>query len=206
MAFAAAPNDACFSAKMFDKSSIQCRAKEFCIQKSPIASKITNSSKPRFSAVPKPPLVLAASPANLHRLVSAALESPKAFEALGCKPKDDICIRNGFCVQLDSAARRGDVDVINRCIQAGADLNQKTVLSKQTPLHACLLFNQRAALVLLVTKGADIYAVSLFSCLAYLVRSCVGLDSECSAIQKDAPQSGSHRFSQRETLPLLCSS
>jgi hypothetical protein len=52
---------------------------------------------------------------------------------------------------------------IDKCIQLGANINQKTVLSLQTPLHASLQLNQREAMSLLVTKGADIYEVFLNS-------------------------------------------
>jgi hypothetical protein len=58
---------------------------------------------------------------------------------------------------LDFAARNGDVAAIDRCIKQGADLNHKTALSKQTPVHASIQLNQFSATQLLVTRGADIY-------------------------------------------------
>ncbi len=64
---------------------------------------------------------------------------------------------NGFCAQLDCAARSGNIAFIDKCLAASANLDQMTMLSKQTPLHASIQSKQTASIHHLVTKGADIY-------------------------------------------------
>jgi hypothetical protein len=150
--------DPCCGIMMFDQSSIESRAIAFGIQKSPIKTN-NKSSKPRFSEIRKASQVPGDSLAPPDRLVAKGIETQRTLAPISCSPQDQFKIINGFCVQLDAAARCGQLDVIQMCIQGGADLNQKTIMSQQTPLHAALQTNQRDALALLVSKGADIYEV-----------------------------------------------
>jgi hypothetical protein len=152
-------------ANFFDKSSIQSRAEAFGIQKSPIKSK-QKSTKPRFSALLRAPQALVVAQAMPNHPVEA-LKVPESTIVTNAIPSNTevqvtpVIIQDGFCMQLDAAARCGNVAAIDRCIRGGADLNQRTALSQQTPLHASLQSNQGDAIVVLVTRGADIYAVCL---------------------------------------------
>ncbi len=84
---------------------------------------------------------------------------------------------------LDFAARSGDLAAIDRCIMQGADLNNKTTLSKQTPVHASIQLNQHSATHLLVTRGADIYQrdVNGRNCVEHALY--LGKDDVAKAIQ-----------------------
>jgi hypothetical protein len=151
--------------QMFDQASIQRRTEAFGIKKSPI--KIKNpSTKPRFcpriveaafsfqhqppqSFQPHQPPAVPDTAAPAARLVHPAVQ-----------PVQNITIVDGFCSKLDAAARTGDLAAIELCIKQGADINQKSVLSQQSPLSASIQCGQPMATRLLLTKGADIYQVS----------------------------------------------
>ena len=129
-----------------------------------------------FSAAPVPPFSFgtfaAAAPLSPSCATSNnAFPGPSAFSqsvfqsnsfagfaaAPTAVQDNNIKLVNGFCVQLDCAARCGDLKAIEECILSGANLNQKSQLSNQTPVHASLQGKQLMAIQLLVTKGADIY-------------------------------------------------
>ena len=151
---------------MFNQASIQSRAHAFGIQKSPI--KIKNpSTKPRlcpksiaeaFSFHQQQP------PSFAQQVQPAAIgfASPPAVQSV------KVAIINGFCAQLDVAARTGDLAAIDACIKQGANINQKSVLSQQCPLIASIQCNQPMATRMLLSKGADIFQVSLPAARAFV--------------------------------------
>ena len=145
-----------FGENMFDASGAQNRAEPCGIQKSPIKSK-KKSTKARLSALKCATHLAQQAAESPLTPKSPPAESPHSPKSPASE--ETICIQGGFCKNLDAAARSGHLVTIDRCIQLGANINQKTVLSLQTPLHASLQLNQREAMSLLVTKGADIYEV-----------------------------------------------
>jgi hypothetical protein len=174
---------------MFDQASIQRRTEAFGIKKSPIKMK-NPSTKPRFcpriveaafsfqhqppqSFQPHQPPAVPDTAAPAAQLVHPAVQ-----------PVQNITIVDGFCSKLDAAARTGDLAAIELCIKQGADINQKSVLSQQSPLSASIQCGQPMATRLLLTKGADIYQVSPTASLR--VCSCSSAHSSLTHEQRDA--------------------
>ena len=144
---------------MFDQASIQSRTEAFGIKKSPIKMK-NPSTKPRlcprhfegaFSFQRQP----AQAVLPVHQPSAALNLAPPS-----APPAQSIIITNGFCSKLDFAARTGDLAAIELCLMHGADINQKSALSQQSPLSASIQCGQPMATRLLLCKGADIFQVT----------------------------------------------
>jgi hypothetical protein len=185
---------------MFNQSSIQSRADAFGIQKSPIKMKIP-STKPRlcpksvaeaFSFRQQQP------PSFVQQLKPAAFNfaSPPTAES------EKVTITNGFCAKLDVAARTGDLAAIDACIKQGANINQKSVLSQQSPLIASVQCNQPLATRMLLSKGADIFEVSLTVARAFVALKAKrhSSDRPSSATRKAEHASNSPSASKDKTL------
>jgi hypothetical protein len=169
--------------QMFDQASIQRRTEAFGIKKSPIKMK-NPSTKPRFC----PRIVEAAFSFQHQHPQSFQPHQPPAVHvtaAPAAQPVQNITIVDGFCSKLDAAARTGDLAAIELCIKQGADINQKSVLSQQSPLSASIQCGQPMATRLLLTKGADIYQVRPAASPSS-VCSCSSAHSSLTHEQRDA--------------------
>jgi len=97
--------------------------------------------------------------AKLDLLSAAGLAKKDALkEMLAATPKPDVNVSNTHWKALHGAAISGDAETINMLLDAGADINSRTLKrwGEQTPLIWAVAHNKLESVKALLARGADV--------------------------------------------------